>query len=301
MPKSDKATVMQRVDDVLRLILAGAEFPEIRHYASEHNWDVSERQVRRYLEAAYCRLAQMTERNRDQLLGRHLMQRRALYARCLRGDDLRTALIVLKDEAALEGLYPPTKIAPTTPDGRQLWPETKPEDRRQRAVRLLAAEERDDEVEQLLLENKTPRLIYRFPDTLFPILFLHVMTLMYVVEQLEHAGQFLHAEWRKLDHGDPDGQWSLAAQASAYRFKIGLEGWLQFTEELGVNSDYLVAGNYHGCLLQLCDLNLSPLAPTADELKRLLQEAGESPEGDLLTSHDLQESWSCLFSELCDR
>ncbi len=31
------------------------------------------------------------------------------------------------------------------------------------------------------------------------------------------------------------------------------------------------------------------------ELIRLLQEVGDSPEGDLLTSHDLQQSWSCLF------
>jgi hypothetical protein len=35
--------------------------------------------------------------------------------------DFRTALAVLQDEAKLEGLYPPTKIAPTTPDGQDPW------------------------------------------------------------------------------------------------------------------------------------------------------------------------------------
>ena len=43
MPKSDQATVLPRVDDVLRLILAGAEFADIRQYASEQGWQVSER------------------------------------------------------------------------------------------------------------------------------------------------------------------------------------------------------------------------------------------------------------------
>src|SRR5262245_48368076 len=45
------------------------------------------------------------------------MQRRALYARCLKANDLRAASGVLRDEAELHGLYPATKIAPTTPDG----------------------------------------------------------------------------------------------------------------------------------------------------------------------------------------
>ena len=120
MAKSDKATVLRRVQDVLRLVLAGAEFADIRQYASDQDWQVSGRQVRRYMESAYGQLASAAKRDRDQLLGRHLMQRRALYARCLKGNDLRTALQVLRDEAALQGLYPPTKIAPTTPDGKPL-------------------------------------------------------------------------------------------------------------------------------------------------------------------------------------
>ena len=37
------------------------------------------------------------------------MQRRALYARALKTSDVRTALLVLRDEAALEGLYPSVK------------------------------------------------------------------------------------------------------------------------------------------------------------------------------------------------
>jgi hypothetical protein len=106
MSRSDKATVIQRVHDVLRLLLAGAEFTEIRQFASAHGWNVTDRQVRRYQEAAYCDIAKFVRRDRIQLLGRHLMQRRALYARALKNNDLRTALQILRDEAALQGLYP---------------------------------------------------------------------------------------------------------------------------------------------------------------------------------------------------
>ncbi len=74
--------VLRRVDDVLRLILAGAEFADIRQYASEQGWQVSERQVRRYQEAAYLRLAETADRDREQLrpLNRHVLRRRFLTA-----------------------------------------------------------------------------------------------------------------------------------------------------------------------------------------------------------------------------
>ena len=111
--------MLRRVNEVLRLIILGAEFEAVRQYADAQGWNVSERQLRRYQEAAYTDLARSTRRNRKQLLGRHLMQRRALYAQALKGKDIRTALQVLRDEATLEGLYPPTKIAPTTPNGQE--------------------------------------------------------------------------------------------------------------------------------------------------------------------------------------
>ena len=52
--------------------------------------------------AAYRRVAKIARRARVQLLGRHLMQRRALYARAIKDRGLRTALQIFRDEAALE-------------------------------------------------------------------------------------------------------------------------------------------------------------------------------------------------------
>ena len=119
MAKSNRVTVATRVRDVMKLIVAGAEFGDIRQYATDHAWNLTERQIWRYVKAAHREFAKTIARDRDELLGRHLMQRRALFARALKNNDIRTALMVIQDEAQLLGLYAPTKIAPTTPDGQE--------------------------------------------------------------------------------------------------------------------------------------------------------------------------------------
>ncbi len=96
---ASKSTIRHRVQEVLRLTLAGAEFPEIRQHATQQGWEVSDRQIRRYMEAAYRHFSKMTIRDVEQLLGRHIMQRRSLFARALKNNDLRTALAILQDEA----------------------------------------------------------------------------------------------------------------------------------------------------------------------------------------------------------
>jgi hypothetical protein len=95
----------------------------IREYADkpEQQWNVSDTQLRRYISAADRLVRERFDAKADYLLARHLMQRRTLFAHALGAGDFRTAPAVLQDEAKLEGLYPPTKIAPTTPDGEQAW------------------------------------------------------------------------------------------------------------------------------------------------------------------------------------
>jgi hypothetical protein len=119
--KSTKAEVQQRVLEVLRLRIGGAEFPDICQYAAdpERNWQVSERQIWRYIQGADALCAKYFDAKAGHLLARHLLQRRQLYAHAMSAGDHRTALAVLRDEAELEGLYPPKKIAPTDPTGRR--------------------------------------------------------------------------------------------------------------------------------------------------------------------------------------
>jgi hypothetical protein len=119
MAKATNAEVMERVEAVLQIRLDGAQFHDIRQYASEKTWGVSDRQLRRYVAASDRLLAARLEKDRDRLFARHVAQRQTLYARAVNAADYRTALAVARDEAELQGLYPPKKVAPTDPSGEQ--------------------------------------------------------------------------------------------------------------------------------------------------------------------------------------
>jgi hypothetical protein len=117
--KATKATVRARVDDILRVILDGAEPWQIGPYVAEQEqagaapWTVPEggkplsrRQIRRYVSWAERLLAASCRTDRDKLLRKHAAQRRNLYARALNSGQLNVALAVLRDLAELQGLYP---------------------------------------------------------------------------------------------------------------------------------------------------------------------------------------------------
>jgi hypothetical protein len=103
--KATKAEVAKRVEEILQIRLSGAEFADIRQYAAENGWNVSDRQLRRYIQDSDALMAEGFERDRDKLFVRHVAQRRALFARTMQIGDYRTALAVAKDEADLQGLY----------------------------------------------------------------------------------------------------------------------------------------------------------------------------------------------------
>jgi hypothetical protein len=104
--KQTQVEVLKRVEEILQIRLAGAEFVDIRQHAAEKGWQISDRQLWRYIQKSDAILAESLERDREKLLNRHRAQRFALYARAMSVSDYRTALAVLKDQAQLEGLYP---------------------------------------------------------------------------------------------------------------------------------------------------------------------------------------------------
>jgi hypothetical protein len=123
-PHASKATIMQRVHDVLRIRLDGAEAWDICHYVSEKEqaaeapWTLeegaaplSDRQIRRYTAAADKLIAESCRTHSKKLLRTHLAQRRNLFARAIQAGDNRTALSVLMDLATLQDLYPAKKLA----------------------------------------------------------------------------------------------------------------------------------------------------------------------------------------------
>lgn len=240
MIRANTAIVQQRIQEVLKLLLAGAEHHEIAKYAQDQHWEVSDRQVQRYERLAYKKLAKLSRHKQEELFGRHLLQRRGLYARALREGDIRTALQVLRDEALMQGLYPPTKVAPTTPDGRQPYAPGVPEEvipRQERLVRLVNARVIQDKPELRRLEQSTPLELYEVPDTLIPFMALQILAQEYVSEQLGLATRYLLAE-RCAKNGV--GLWVALAVVSAYRFHAGKVAWEQFAAALGINSDLLL-------------------------------------------------------------
>jgi len=104
--KSDDSEVARRVEEVVRIILDGAQHWDVLQYASEKGWGVSERQVRTYIARAHEILVEQQEKDREKVIARHLSQRQALFARAVNAADLRTALSVLDSEAKLRGLFP---------------------------------------------------------------------------------------------------------------------------------------------------------------------------------------------------
>lgn len=104
--KSDKATVAQRVEEVLRIRLSGAQFHDIVQYAAEKGWGVNDRQIREYIRRTDDLLVERHEKKRRPLIARRVAQREELFARCINAADFRTALAVLIDLDKLRGLYP---------------------------------------------------------------------------------------------------------------------------------------------------------------------------------------------------
>jgi hypothetical protein len=296
MPRSDKSTINSRVNDVLRLLALGAGLPEILQFASSHGWNVKDRQVRRYQELAYKRFAKTAHRNRKQLLGRHLQQRRTLFARCIKDNDNRTALYVLKDEAQLEGLYPGQNQdeVGTAPVGDS------PLSRRERTVRLLVAEAEENRSQIALLEHATPHHNYVLPDTRIPQGMLHVLTLTYVSEQLDLAALCMNAMLCQMLDPDPEQhrERDTTAKAAAYRYRIGRDAWHQFMESLELNPALLVNANYQGCMLAFCDKNVCAVAPSAEEMQAILAQSGY-PHAELETAAYLQKGWHRLFALVC--
>jgi len=103
--KSDTAEVAQRVAEILRIRLDGAQYHDVLQLASENAWNVSERQLREYMRRADDLLVERMERNRRRLVARHIAQRETLFARAVNGADYRTALSIADSTAKLQGLF----------------------------------------------------------------------------------------------------------------------------------------------------------------------------------------------------
>ena len=103
--KASRTEVAARVDEVLRIRLDSAQFHDVVEYAKEKGWNVSLRQLARYIRKADELLVERNERSRRRLIARHIAQREGIAARSINSADWRAALAALDSNAKLQGLF----------------------------------------------------------------------------------------------------------------------------------------------------------------------------------------------------
>ena len=112
-----------RIQAIVQIRLEGAEGWDVASYVSEleakdgHPWKMeaggkplSERQIRRYVEQAGKRIAEICRTHNPNAIFLHLAKLNRLYARSVQAGEIRTARAVLNDLAKLQDLYPGKKV-----------------------------------------------------------------------------------------------------------------------------------------------------------------------------------------------
>lgn len=103
--KSTKAVTALRVAEVLRLRLDGAALHDIRDFAGQNGWQLSDSMLKKLIGKADALLKECQERKVSRLRALTAARMTTLYARALQAADFRTALACLEAEAKLLGLY----------------------------------------------------------------------------------------------------------------------------------------------------------------------------------------------------
>ena len=304
MAKTAQSTIRKRIDEVMRILIAGGELAEVKQYAQDQQWGVRTRQLKRYCHAAYLRMEKSTYRDRRQLLGRHLGVRKVLFAKSFKHGDMRTALQIVRDEAELLGLYPPTKVAPTTPDGEHPYDPNSPSaiPKRDRLVRQIRAMQNNDKMELRMLEKLTPVYLYRMSDIHQAQQTLYVQAILHANGQLETLCWFLQIMWSISDswlpgakeNGPHSEKLDWAAKLLAYRYKTDHEAWVKYTSDLGIDGEYLLRGNYSGTALEKLGAYLLDHAPTVDELREWYASKGTNLDGLGTVEDQTKKLWKDL-------
>lgn len=117
--KADANTIRIRQEELLRILLDGAETWDVREYIREKEKDatsawflkkgqqpLSDAQMWNYLRRVREQIRESCKAEREDMVALGMAQRRSLYARAVAQADVKAALAVLKDIAELAGLYP---------------------------------------------------------------------------------------------------------------------------------------------------------------------------------------------------
>lgn len=87
-----------------------------------------------------------------------------------------------------------------------------------------------------------------------------------------------------------DEFWDFIGLMNAYLFRVGREGWQQFTQGLGVDGDYLVRENHKGIMLELYAEKICNIAPSLDEAHQMIAKTGNAAQ-EIITAESLAHGW----------
>lgn len=110
--KADKLTAEQRTEAVYRLILDGWSVDQIRQNTS--SWRVSDRQIWRYIDAAWQRIEAVAAPQREEHLNRAIS---AMYQLLREANTTKDKIAVWNMLARLMGLYAPERTELTGAEG----------------------------------------------------------------------------------------------------------------------------------------------------------------------------------------
>jgi hypothetical protein len=284
MSDSEKTTDRRHLEEVMPLLQAGADLTGIQKHAAEHGWSINREELQRCLRMAHQRPARGAKGAPE-----------SFDPESLKGTVVQEVLRALSRRVGLDRFFEPSKPAsPANAKGSKANADSSsPLTRRERVVRRLIAEAKDDQVEVRLVEHATPFQLYRWRDTTLPIQLLNILTLDYVAEQLDRAAMVANALFCSAEEPD-DTFWDFIGLVNAYAFRIGQEGWQQFAQELGVDADYLVDRNHRGVMLQAYSQKICGIAPSLEEVRTLFAEAGYPVER-INTAEDVAQGWRDAF------
>jgi len=167
---------------------------------------------------------------------------------------------------------------------------------KERLPLILAAEKRGDDIERQRLESSAPPRVVCCPDYLFRAQVVHMLTMMYVNEQLDHLAIYWHSNcWLAAQDKDPE-LWLIIRDINAYRFCCGAEAWRRFCQEQNFDPQQLTAANYRGWFLDHCTERMPNDAPSREELEATLKAHGL--DGTVaVTADTLLECWRELIGK----
>lgn len=107
--QSNKEQIMERMFHIRKMILEHYPTYEIWRKASK-KWGVSSRQTDRYISHINKKIEREYAKKENNLVSKHIERRSNMAHEAIKDRDIRTALLIEKDIAEIEGIYAPKKV-----------------------------------------------------------------------------------------------------------------------------------------------------------------------------------------------